>query len=1064
MVIGSGPIVIGQAAEFDYSGSQACRSLREEGVRVILVNSNPATIQTDPDTADAVYVEPLTVEFLEKIIAKERPQGILSGMGGQTALNLCSELAEAGVLSRYGVELLGTKLEAITAGENRERFAELMRSIGEPIPRSRAASDVESARAFAEDIGYPVIVRAAYTLGGSGSGVAHTPQELESIVGMGIAYSRIKQVLVEESVLGWKEFEYEVMRDGGDNCITICSMENLDPMGIHTGESIVVAPAQTLSDVDHQTLRAAALRIIRALGVEGGCNIQFAVHPKTGEYRVIEVNPRVSRSSALASKATGYPIARIAAKIAIGLRLDEIPNPVTGKTLASFEPTLDYVVTKIPRWPFDKFPTVDRRIGTSMKSTGEVMAIGRTFEESLLKAVRSLEIDRVGLESLPWTDDALLRELREPTDQRLFAIAEAFRRGIPLEKVAGLTDWDPFFLEKIRSLVDFESRLRGRRRSRALVAEAKRLGFADEGIASFGTGTDETVRRARPRVAYKMVDTCGGEFEAQTPYYYSTYEPTGESRRIAGRKVLIVGGGPIRIGQGVEFDYCCVQGIFALREEGVGAIIANNNPETVSTDFDISSRLYFEPLILEDVLNIIEEERPEGVILQFGGQTSINLAVPLAKALARRKSRTRILGTPPASIDLAEDRRKFAALMRRLRILQPDAASGYSFEEVRQLAGRIGYPVLVRPSYVLGGRGMEIVHSEDDLARFMEAATRVSKDHPVLVDRYLAHATEIDVDVVADGRDVLIGGIQEHIEEAGIHSGDAACVLPAQTLPDPILADIRSVTRRVCKALDVIGLMNLQLAVKDAAVYVLEANPRASRTVPYVSKAIGISLAKVATKVMLGHSLRSLHLVGEPTIDHVAVKAPVFPFQRLPGVDAILGPEMKSTGEVMGIDRSLGRAYYKAMVAAGNPLPTSGAVYTTVRDEDKPVILGVASRFVRLGLRIYATRGTAQFLREHGAEATTVYRISENQSPDALGLMRRGEIRLVINTPTNSTGARRDGYMMRRLAVDLNIPFISTIQAAEAAAEAIEEFHTGDLDVIPLRSFTSTMRPATAKL
>ncbi|TLZ71652.1 MAG: carbamoyl-phosphate synthase large subunit [Methanobacteriota archaeon] len=1065
MVIGSGPIVIGQAAEFDYSGSQACRSLREEGIRTVLVNSNPATIQTDVEMADAVYIEPLTVEFLEKVIAKERPDGVLSGMGGQTGLNLSSELAETGVLKKYDVELLGTRLEAIVAGENREAFADLMRTIGEPIPRSRAVTTVEEARAFVEDLGgLPVIVRAAYTLGGTGSGIARHSEDLERIVSIGLAYSRIKQVLVEESVEGWEEFEYEVMRDAADNCITICSMENVDPMGLHTGESIVVAPAQTLSDVDHQTLRSAALRIIRALGVEGGCNIQFAVHPKTGEYRVIEVNPRVSRSSALASKATGYPIARIAAKIAIGLRLDEIPNPVTGKTLASFEPTLDYIVTKIPRWPFDKFPTVDRRIGTSMKSTGEVMAIGRTFEESLLKAVRSLEIDRVGLESLPWTDDALLRELREPTDQRLFAIAEAFRRGIPLEKVAALTHWDPFFLEKIRSLVDFESRLRGRRRSRALVAEAKRLGFADEVIAAFGTGTEETVRRARPRVAYKMVDTCGGEFEAQTPYYYSTYEPTGESRPIAGRKVLIVGGGPIRIGQGVEFDYCCVQGIFALREEGVGAIIANNNPETVSTDFDISSRLYFEPLILEDILNIIEEERPEGVILQFGGQTSINLAVPLAKALARRKSRTRILGTPPASIDLAEDRRKFAALMRRLRILQPDAASGYSFEEVRQLAGRIGYPVLVRPSYVLGGRGMEIVHSEDDLARFMEAATRVSKDHPVLVDRYLAHATEIDVDVVADGRDVLIGGIQEHIEEAGIHSGDAACVLPAQTLPDPILADIRSVTRRVCKALDVIGLMNLQLAVKDAAVYVLEANPRASRTVPYVSKAIGISLAKVATKVMLGHSLRSLHLVGEPTIDHVAVKAPVFPFQRLPGVDAILGPEMKSTGEVMGIDRSLGRAYYKAMVAAGNPLPTSGAVYMTVRDEDKPAILGVASRFVRLGLRIYATRGTAQFLREHGVEATTVYRISENQSPDALGLMRRGEIRLVINTPTNSTGARRDGYMMRRLAVDLNIPFISTIQAAEASAEAIEAFRSGELDVVPLGSFASTMRVASARL
>ena len=1064
MVIGSGPIVIGQAAEFDYSGSQACRSLREEGVRVVLVNSNPATIQTDPETADAVYIEPLTVEFLEKIIAKEKPQGILSGMGGQTALNLCSELAEAGILSRYGVELLGTKLEAIAAGENRERFADLMRSIGEPVPRSRAVSDLGSARAFVQEIGYPVIVRAAYTLGGSGSGVAHTPEELEKIVGLGIAYSRIKQVLVEESVLGWKEFEYEVIRDGADNCITICNMENLDPMGVHTGESIVVAPAQTLSDVDHQTLRSAALRIIRALGVEGGCNIQFAVHPKTGEYRVIEVNPRVSRSSALASKATGYPIARIAAKIAIGLRLDEIPNPVTGKTLASFEPTLDYVVTKIPRWPFDKFPTVDRRIGTSMKSTGEVMAIGRTFEESLLKAVRSLEIDRVGLEPGPWTDEAILQELREPTDQRLFAIAEAIRRGIALEKIAALTDWDPFFLEKIRHLITLETRLREDATSKAVLLEAKQAGFADESIASLAGTSEEAIRKARPRVAYKMVDTCGGEFEAGTPYFYSTYEPSGETRQLKGRKVLIVGSGPIRIGQGVEFDYCCVQGILALREEGVAAIIANNNPETVSTDFDISTRLYFEPLLFEDVLNIVDEERPDGIILQFGGQTSINLALPLAKALARRRSRTRILGTPPRSIDLAEDRRKFAALMRRLGIRQPDAASGYSFAEVRELAARIGYPVLVRPSYVLGGRGMEIVHSEEDLERFMETATRVSKEHPVLVDRYLAHATEVDVDIIADGRDIFIGGIQEHIEEAGIHSGDAACVLPAQTLSPRTMADIRSITRKICKALGIIGLMNLQLAVKDGEVYVLEANPRASRTAPYVSKAIGVSLVKVATKVMLGHSLRELGFVGEAAIDHVAVKAPVFPFQRLPGVDTILGPEMKSTGEVMGIDRSLGRAYYKAMVAAGNPLPTSGALYMTVRDEDKPAILPIAGRFARLGLRIYATRGTAQFLREHGVDTTTVYRISENQSPDALGLMRRGEIRLVINTPTNSTGARRDGYMMRRLAVDLNIPFIATIQAAEAAAQAIEESRSGELEVVPLQSFGSRKRSKRAKL
>jgi carbamoyl-phosphate synthase large subunit len=1064
MVIGSGPIVIGQAAEFDYSGSQACRSLRAEGLRVVLVNSNPATIQTDPEMADAVYVEPLTAEFLEKVIAKERPQGILSGMGGQTGLNLSSELAEKGILRKHHVELLGTKLEAIQAAEDREKFAELMRSIGEPVPRSRAVSTVDAALAFATEFGFPVIVRAAYTLGGSGSGVARNAAELDQVVSLGVAYSRIHQVLVEESVLGWKEFEYEVMRDSADNCITICNMENLDPMGIHTGESIVVAPAQTLSDVDHQTLRSAALRIIRALGIEGGCNIQFAVHPRTGEYRVIEVNPRVSRSSALASKATGYPIARIAAKIAIGMTLDEIPNPVTGKTLASFEPTLDYVVTKIPRWPFDKFRTVDRRIGTSMKSTGEVMAIGRTLEESLSKAVRSLEIGRVGLEPDPRTDEELREDLEHPTDRRLFAIAECLRRGWGVEKVADLTAWDPFFLRKIRNLVEQEGRLRSPRPTKAVLAEAKRLGISDAQIASLTGWSEAKVRKARPAAAYKMVDTCGGEFEAETPYFYSTFEAETETRTPKGRKVLIVGAGPIRIGQGVEFDYCCVQGIFALREEGVAAIIANNNPETVSTDFDISDRLYFEPLLLEDVLNLIEVEKPDGVIVQFGGQTSINLAVPLQRELTRRKSRTKILGTPADSIDLAEDRRRFAALMNRLRIPQPRSASGFSFAEVREAAAKIGYPVLVRPSYVLGGRGMEIVHGEDELRDFMEAATRVSKDHPVLVDRYLSHATEIDVDVVADGREIFIGGIQEHIEEAGIHSGDAACVLPSQTLDAGTLRQIRAITRRICKALRIVGLMNLQLAVKDGTVYVLEANPRASRTVPYVSKAIGISLAKVATKVMLGASLRSLGLGKEPHIDHVAVKAPVFPFQRLPGVDAILGPEMKSTGEVMGIDRSLGRAYAKAMLASGNALPTSGGIYLTIRDEDKRAILPVAARLASMGLRLYATRGTAQFLREQGVDVTTVYRISENQAPDALGLMRRGEIQLVINTPTNSSGARRDGYMMRRLAVDLNIPFIPTIQAAVAAAQAIEELRQGDLDVRSLQSYASSMNARGAKL
>ena len=1054
LVIGSGPIVIGQAAEFDYSGSQACRSLREEGVRTVLVNSNPATIQTDVEMADAVYVEPLTVEFLGKVIEKERPDGILSGMGGQTGLNLSSELAEAGVLSKYDVELLGTRLEAIVAGENREAFAELMRRIGEPIPRSRAVNSVDQARAFVEKLGgLPVIVRAAYTLGGTGSGIARTPEDLERIVAIGLAYSRITQVLVEESVEGWEEFEYEVMRDAADNCITICSMENVDPMGLHTGESIVVAPAQTLSDVDHQTLRTAAIRIIRALKIEGGCNIQFAVHPGTREYRVIEVNPRVSRSSALASKATGYPIARIAAKIAIGLTLDEIPNPVTGKTMAAFEPTIDYVVTKIPRWPFDKFPTVDARIGTSMKSTGEVMAIGRTIEESFMKALRSLEVGKVGLEPEPWTEEALIQELREPTDKRIFAVAEALRRGYTVEKVAALTAWNPFFVEKMRNLVGMEAGLKAGPLTPALADDAKRLGFGDEYIGLLAGVPEPEIRRMRRRVTYKMVDTCGGEFEARTPYYYSTREAGDEVVPLNGRKVLIVGAGPIRIAQGVEFDYCTVAGIFALREEGIGAIIVNNNPETVSTDFDISDRLYFEPLLLEDVLNIIEAERPEGVILQFGGQTSVNLAVPLQEAIDRMGLETRVLGTPPASIDLAEDRRKFEALMRKLRIKQPKAATGFSFMEVREIAGTIGYPVLVRPSYVLGGRAMQIVHNEEELEEYMASAVKVSRKHPVLVDKYLSHAIEIDVDAVSDGREVFIGGIQEHIEEAGVHSGDAACVLPAQTLPPKVLESIRRITRRICRALGVVGLVNLQLAVKDGAVYVLEANPRASRTVPYVSKAIGVPLAKIATKVMLGKTLKQLGLHGEAAIGHVAVKAPVFPFQKLPGVDAILGPEMKSTGEVMGIDSTLGRAYYKAMLAAGSPLPAEGAVYITVRDEDKDDIVPVAAKLVELGLRVYATKGTAGFLRDRGVDAATVYRISEHQSPDALGLMRRGEIRLVINTPTATSGARRDGYMMRRLAVDLNIPFITTIQAARAAVRAIEEGRRGDLGVKSLQAF-----------
>ena len=1059
MVIGSGPIVIGQAAEFDYSGSQACRSLREEGVRAILVNSNPATIQTDVETADAVYVEPLNVEFVEKIIRKEKPDGILSGMGGQTGLNLCSELAERGILEKYGVELLGTRLEAIVAGENREEFAALMKRIGEPIPHSAAVKSVQAAKETVESLGgYPVIIRAAYTLGGTGSGVAHDFEELDKIVSLGMAYSRIKQVLVEESVLGWKEFEYEVMRDAADNCITICNMENVDPMGLHTGESIVVAPAQTLSDRDHQMLRSAALKIIRALGIEGGCNIQFAVHPKTGEYRVIEVNPRVSRSSALASKATGYPIARIAAKIALGLTLDEIPNAVTKRTLASFEPTLDYVVTKIPRWPFDKFPTADARIGTSMKSTGETMAIGRTIEESFMKALRSTEAGTCGLEPGNWTEESLGEELGHPTDKRIYAIAEALRRGYSTDKIAQITKWDPFFIEKMANLVAMESRLKKGPIARELVKEAKTMGFGDEYISLLTGKSEEAVRKLTPRVTYKMVDTCGGEFEASTPYFYSTFEAEDEIPDIKGRKVLIVGGGPIRIGQGVEFDNCCVHGIMGLREEGVGALIVNNNPETVSTDFDVSDRLYFEPLMLEDVLNIIRREDPEGVILQFGGQTSVNLAIPLSEAIKAEGLKTRILGTSPESIDIAEDRRKFEKLMRQHGIKQAEAATGFSFSEVKDLATKIGYPVLVRPSYVLGGRGMEIVHNEEDLEHYMKNAAIISKKHPVLVDKYLSHAIEIDVDAVSDGKDVFIGGIQEHIEEAGVHSGDAACVLPSQTLPNTVLDRIREITIQICHELGVVGLVNLQLAVKEGEVYVLEANPRASRTVPYVSKAIGVPLAKVATKVMLGHTLRKLGLVGEAKIDHVAVKAPVFPFQKLPGVDAILGPEMKSTGEVMGIDSRLGAAYYKAMTAAGNTLPMDGAVYATINDVDKPDFVPVAKKLTQMGLKIFATKGTAGFLRDHDVPVTTVYRIAENKSPDALGLMRAGEVKLIINTPTATSGARRDGFMMRRLAIDLGIPFITTIQGARAAADAIKVAKESEMGVRSLQDFAKDAR------
>ncbi len=875
-----------------------------------------------------------------------------------------------------------------------------------------------------------------------------------NITGRGLAYSRIHQVLIEESVIGWKEFEYEVMRDSKDNCIIVCNMENLDAMGIHTGESIVVAPAQTLSDQDHQMLRRATIKIIRALGIEGGANIQFAVHPKTGEYRVIEVNPRVSRSSALASKATGYPIARVAAKIAIGRTLDEIPNAITGKTCAAFEPSIDYAVMKIPRWPFDKFRTVERRLGTQMKSTGEVMAFGRNIQEALLKAVRSLEIDRLGLEPEKWTDEEIERELSSATDARLYMIAEALRRGMSIGRVCELTNWDPFFVKKVQEIIETEDELK-KKLDDEILKHAKTLGFSDEYIGLLTDKDERTIRNMRTaknmKPVFKMVDTCAAEFEAATPYFYSTYESECEARPSTNKKVIVVGAGPIRIGQGIEFDYCCVHGSLALKEEGIDAIIVNNNPETVSTDFDISTRLYFEPITVEDMLNIIDKEDADGIILQFGGQTSINLALPLQRELKGRK--TKILGTSPDSIDLAEDRKKFSKLMDELGIRQPKSGTGFSFEEVKNLAQEIQYPVLIRPSYVLGGRAMEIVYNESELETYMKSAAKVSKRHPILVDKYLTHAIEIDVDAVCDGNEVYIGGILEHIEEAGVHSGDATMVLPPQTLGPDVLKEVRRITRDVALALKTVGLMNLQLAYKEGEVYMLEANPRASRTVPIISKATGVPLAKVATKIMLGKKLKDLGLHGEAKIKHVAVKSSVFPFLKLPGVDSILGPEMKSTGEVMGIDLTYPAAVWKALVASGQKLPKTGKVYISVADEDKRSAVDLAKRLSSIGFQIYATRGTADVLRSKGIEPTTVFRISEHGSPDALSLMRQGDVQLIINTPTEASGARRDGYMMRRLAVELEIPIFTTIQGARAAVMAMEHAIKKDMTVNDLAFF-----------
>ncbi|MFA0753252.1 MAG: hypothetical protein IMHGJWDQ_001023 [Candidatus Fervidibacter sp.] len=1070
MVIGSGPIVIGQAAEFDYSGSQACRALREEGLEVVLVNSNPATIMTDPNMADRVYIEPLTVEFLERVIAKERPDGLIPTLGGQTGLNLATQLAMEGVLDRYGVELLGTPLTAIQNAEDRELFRQLMLQIGEPIPESKAVTSVEEAIAYANQIGYPVIIRPAYTLGGTGGGIAFKEEELRQIVQRGLALSMIGQVLVEKCVLGWKELEYEVMRDSADNAIVICPMENFDPMGVHTGESIVVAPLQTLSDVEHQMLRTAALKIIRALGIIGGCNIQFALDPNSMRYYVIEVNPRVSRSSALASKATGYPIARFAAKMAIGLRLDEIPNAVTKKTLACFEPSIDYVVVKIPRWPFDKFPTADRTIGTQMKSTGEVMAIGRSFEEALLKAVRGLEIGTAGLfhrEIVGRSEIELEELIRTPNDLRLFAIAEALRRGITIREIHELSHIDPWFLNKLRNIVEMEFKLASASwegLTKELLWQAKHMGFADRYIAEcLGTrdgkrGTrslveaEERVRQMRKvwdiRPVYKMVDTCAAEFEAETPYFYSTYEPNGENESLPSDrpKVIVLGSGPIRIGQGIEFDYCSVHCVWALQELGYDAIMVNCNPETVSTDFDTSDKLYFEPLTLEDVLHVVENEKPIGVIVQFGGQTPLNLAEGLHKAGVP------ILGTDFDSIDIAEDRDRTHWLLHSLGIPYPPGKAVTSVEEALQVARGIGYPVLVRPSYVLGGRAMDIVYTEDEMRSYLEYVVSVAPDRPILVDKYLA-GTEAEVDAICDGEECFIPGIMEHIERAGVHSGDSIAVCPPQTLSEIAKQRIVDYTMAIAKALRVKGLINIQFVVLGDEVFVLEINPRASRTVPYLSKLTGVPMVNLATKCIMGMRLRDFGyesgLLPEP--EFVGVKAPVFSMGKLFKAEIELGPEMKSTGEVMGIDREFPKALYKALVASGYNVPLSGKLLVTVADKDKPEVMPIVRGFADLGFQIFATRGTAHFLQQHGIPCATVRKIEEGE-PNLLHLLTRKQVHLIINTPSASRLSQRDDLIIRRAAVEHGIPCVTSLDTARALLVALKSVITArDLDVIALQ-------------
>jgi carbamoyl-phosphate synthase large subunit len=1046
LIIGSGPIQIGQAAEFDYSGSQACKSLMDEGIETVLVNSNPATIQTDVDMADTVYVEPLTPEIVAKIIEKEKPDAILPTMGGQTGLNVATGLEKIGALN--GIRVIGSTIQTIRNVEDRNLFGNFMMELDEPIPHCRAVTSIEESIEAVAEIGYPVIVRPAFTLGGTGGGVAYNEKELIEVATRGLDMSFINQVLIDESVIGWKEFEYEVMRDKNDTCIIVCNMENMDPMGIHTGESVVVAPSQTLSDVDNQRLRNASIKIIRALHIQGGCNIQFAFNAETGEYKVIEVNPRVSRSSALASKATGYPIAKISAKISVGMTLDEIQNDITKETPASFEPSIDYVVAKIPRWPFDKFKGVKREIGVQMQSTGEVMAIGRTIEESLHKAIRSLDIGKYGFVEVPYTDDLL----KNATDERIFHLYTALKSGREINEIHDITQIDRFFLYKIQSIIDFEDYLNSLRPEEILkhdiLLKAKRMGFSDSILSQITGYKEKYIRDHRRKTGiiptYKMVDTCAAEFEAKTPYYYGTYEGEDEVAVSKNKKVVIIGAGPIRIGQGIEFDYCCVHASLALKDEGIETIIINNNPETVSTDYDISNKLYFEPLTLEDVMSIMDKEKPDGVVVQFGGQTSINLAVPLAE------EGIQILGTAHESIDRVEDRERFTEVLDLLEIPQAEYGIAYSFEDARLVSKRIGFPVLVRPSYVLGGRAMEIVYDDTKLKEYMKEAVRISPEHPILVDKFLEDAIEIDVDALSDGEDVFIGGIMEHIEEAGVHSGDSACVIPPQSLSKDILKTIKEYTTKLALELQVIGLMNIQYAVKDDKVYIIEANPRASRTVPFVSKAVGVPLAKIAAKLMVGYKLKDMGLLDEIKIKHVAVKESIFPFIKLPKADSILGPEMKSTGESMGIDENFGISYYKALLSAGMELPKKGRLFISVRDSDKNSIRDIVEIAENIGFELIATEGTADAVRKY-VNINTIGKVSQ-PSPNIKDAVLNGEIDLIINTPSGKQSAD-DGFYIRRMAVELGIPYVTTLAGARAVLNAIEHVKEGDIELKSLNEY-----------